>query len=733
MAEWRLGAAEQRVWSAFPRGEWVDLRTGDSAEDDPSAGAAWDDGRVVRGEVIAALLLGAVPPDPGRRPAIRLSGARIEGRLDLMGAEVPYTLVCEHCHFDGPIRLVEATTRTIRITGSDIHSINAPRLVLDGLLNLHRSTVRHGLRLDRARVNGEITLRAARIAPDAEGVAVAADGLVVDGEMEANHGFRATGAVRLRNARIEGRLGLEDAVVEAPGGMALTLDRATVNGGLIATGIAVEGMTVLRGTRIEGRLDLQDARVNTPAGTGRPALDVSRATVNGGLMGSRLTVDGETALRDTRVSGGVHLDAAVLRNREGPALGAGGLAVEGPLLCRDGFTAEGGILLPGAQIRSVLALRGASLAALDGTALDLGRASLGELDGTALEVSAGTVNLSGAQVANHVGLSRARLRNDGVALTADNAAVGATFDCGGMRAQGEVRAVLSRIGGRLLLQDAHLENPGGKALRLSRAEIAADVFGNRTVALGMVKLTGARIGGRLDLKPARLSAPGGVALHARGLQASEFVLRPSEPVEGTVILEHARIGVLHDDPGTWPEALSLNGLTYESLEPRLPARDRLRWLALDPGARQPQPYEHLAAHYTALGQHGQARQVLLAKERLHHRRGTPIGRVWGVLQDAAVGYGYQPWRAVLWLGLLVTAGALVYGAEPPKPLKPGEAPHFNPVVYALDLLLPLVDLGQERAFNPAGGYQWFSYALVAAGWILVTVIAAAVARVLSRR
>ncbi|MBO2447061.1 hypothetical protein J4573_08165 [Actinomadura barringtoniae] len=53
--------------------------------------------------------------------------------------------------------------------------------------------------------------------------------------------------------------------------------------------------------------------------------------------------------------------------------------------------------------------------------------------------------------------------------------------------------------------------------------------------------------------------------------------------------------------------------------------------------------------------------------------------------------------------------------------------------YTLDLLIPLVDLGQEHAYNPTGGFQWLSYALVASGWILVSVIAAAVARVLSRR
>ncbi|MQA85338.1 MAG: hypothetical protein GEV03_12105 [Streptosporangiales bacterium] len=103
------------------------------------------------------------------------------------------------------------------------------------------------------------------------------------------------------------------------------------------------------------------------------------------------------------------------------------------------------------------------------------------------------------------------------------------------------------------------------------------------------------------------------------------------------------------------------------------------------------------------------------------------------MQDLAVAYGYQPWRAVGWMALLLTAGTVLYSRTPPPPLKAGEAPHFNAVIYTLDLLLPIVDLGQERAFNPAGTQQWFSYLLIAAGWILATTIAAGVARVLSRR
>src|SRR6266536_2417171 len=101
-----LSEPERSLWSAFPRGAWVDVRTADPDE------------RVIRADVVAALLLGAGDAAPGHSAAVRVRGARIVGRLDLMGGTVGCALVCEYCDFDDPLRFVEATTRTVRIVFS---------------------------------------------------------------------------------------------------------------------------------------------------------------------------------------------------------------------------------------------------------------------------------------------------------------------------------------------------------------------------------------------------------------------------------------------------------------------------------------------------------------------------------------------------------------------------------------------------------------------------------------
>ncbi|MDN3357836.1 hypothetical protein [Actinomadura sp. DC4] len=672
--------AESLLWKAFPSGGWADLRTGEPDEDDVDGGAAWGPERTVGAKTIRALLLGAGGLEPGRHPAVRLRGARVTGRLDLMGATVGYALVCEDCYFEEPLRFVESTTKTVRVVGSRLPSFNGARMRADGILNFFRSRITEGLRLDRAKVTGEVTLRGATVGSDPDGLAVAADGLAVDGNVECNEGFTADGLVRIRGARLTGSLNMDDARLGGPGPV---------------------------------------------------ALDARNLSVDGWFIARRAVVDGEFGVTNARIAGWFDLSGSVLRNPGRTALGGGGLSVGGGLWCHLGYTAEGETRLVGARLGGNLTLTEAGLSNPGGTALNLDRAVLGELDAPGLTVTGGQVRLAGTEIGGRLNLERARLSDgvDGTALFADGLSAQALL-MDELRARGSMVIRTARISGRISLVRAELSS-SDTALRLSRTEVGADVFCPYMTAEGRVKLTGARIERHLTLHEARLVNPSGVAFDGRALRAGELTLRAA--VEGAVELHHARIGVLRDDPDRWPAVLYLDGLTYEALEPRLPAGRRLEWLSRDPDGCPPQPYEQLADLYARMGQPVEGRRVLYARELRQREGKTTVGRFWSALQDVTVGYGYRPWRAMLWLALLLALGSVLYGISPPQALKAGEAPHFNPVVYTLDLLLPIVDLGQQSAFNPAGAEQWFSYVLVSGGWILATTIAAGIARVITRR
>jgi hypothetical protein len=678
-----LSDAEQLLLKAFPAGGWVDLRTGDPRRDEPADGAGWGPERTIRAGVIACLLLGEAVPGPGKVPAVRLRGARVAGRLDLMGATVAHALVCEQCYFDEAPRFVEATTRTIRLAGDWLPGFNAARMRLEGIFSLHRTAVDGMLILDRAKITGEAYLRAAVIEAGADGAALAADGLTVDGDLD-------------------------------------------------IADMSSRGSVVLRGARITGSVYAAGARISRP---GADALNADHAVIGGTFAADRMVVEGKTRLRNTRVGGNMRLRAARLDNPGDVVLGAGGLTVEGGMWCREGFTASGEVRLTGARIGGGVEFAGARLSQPGGIALCLDRAVVADVDAAGLVVTGGTVTVAGTQITGRLNLAEAELRNGPgtSALVADGSAIGTDVILTRAKVSGEVEARAIRVGGRVHLQQAVFDNGSGTAVRLTRADISVDVLCDHVTVIGKVRMAGTKVGGSLYLWKSRLRNPGGKALDAPQLQVTEIVLKPAEPVQGSVCLSNARTGVLIDDPELWPDRMELDGFTYESLDPLLPARERLRWLARDSRVPQPQIYEHLAAYYTKIGQPAEARRVLYAKERHQRPEKGRLARAWGVLQDITVGYGYQPWRAVLWFAALLAIGSAIYAISPPPALTPASAPHFSPVAYTLDLLLPVINLGQKYAFNPDGLEQWFSYLLIAAGWILATTIIAGVARVLTRK
>jgi hypothetical protein len=341
----------------------------------------------------------------------------------------------------------------------------------------------------------------------------------------------------------------------------------------------------------------------------------------------------------------------------------------------------------------------------------------------------GTLNLVGARVGRSLVINGASLRNPGaVALNATGAEVQGGIDANGLRVEGMVKLSDANVTGPVRLRDARLSNPDGVAL---------DANGIRTSSLmdccegftadGHLSFGGSTIAGPLCFNRATITS-----LRCRRLETPELILRWAAAPAGPVELLFTRIGVIRDDPETWPSRVRLDGLVYETLEPIIDVRKRLRLLERDLDGYRPQPYEQLAAVSRRLGHDDEARSVMIAKQR---RRTAGAGwavRWWGRLQDTTVGYGYRPLRAAGWLLLALTIGSIAFGLHPPVKLDPASAKGFDPVLYTLDVLLPLGELGQQDAFEPDDGFRWLMYALMATGWILATTAAAGIARSLRR-
>ncbi|OLZ65510.1 oxidoreductase [Streptomyces sp. IMTB 2501] len=264
-----LTSAERQLWDAYHTGRLVDFRTG-GAEDDPENGEGWGAERTVRATVVATLLLGANPEQPGHVPALRLAGARISGALDLSEADIGHGLWFEGCWFEQGLGLYGAATRTIEIKGSRLPGLNLTMARVAGRVVLRHTVLNGRLSLMNARLAGELMLSDAVVSHPGDW-ALVAGGLVMEGGLFCRRTI-VHGGIRLLGAQLPGGLHMEQAQLHHPDGVALLADHAVVSTMTLSQGFTAEGTVSLRGAQITDQLTLDGAIVRAD-GT---ALDCAR-------------------------------------------------------------------------------------------------------------------------------------------------------------------------------------------------------------------------------------------------------------------------------------------------------------------------------------------------------------------------------------------------------------------------------------------------------------------------
>lgn len=474
--------------------------------------------------------------------------------------------------------------------------------------------------------------------------------------------------------------------------------------GICVKGLCLEGRLALEFARIDFPLCLQDSSLRDGAVLRAAELRTLRlpGCHCGRIEAAGVRVRGDLVLSDGfEALGQVDLDGALVegdvdcrRGRfhgAGPALCADGAAVRGDVYLQSGFHCGNGASFVGARIGGALTCKGADFAPGDGVALRLDHARI------ALGV---------------------RLHH-------------------GFRAHGTVALVGTSVGGDLDCRNARFENPGGVAIDARGADVAGQLLlGEALEATGTVRLTGAVVRGSVDCRRGNFLCAEGTALDARRIRVEEdLLIRDRCRVDGAIDLSgasvagtlalreeesaglrgldlrRARVGVLADDRSGWPPrgGLHLNGFSYRCVAEGAPdsARLRLDWLRRQPKAEfNLQPYRSLAADFAGRGRSGDARRVLFgaAMDRTRRARLSVWTQLWRGLAEAGFGYGYRPLMPVLWAVLLVLVGWLVFARAQRAELmvrtqQPGA--DFHPLVYSVDALVPLVELGQEDVWRAA--------------------------------
>ncbi len=264
-----LTEGERRLWAAFPRGAAVDLGGGDPTLDGAAADD-WGADQRVRAEVVAGLLLGMVDAVPGRAARLVLSGARITGQLDFVGAVVPYGMRLERCWLDEAFEARDAKLRVLSLVRCRMPAFDGMGMQVDGPVALT------GSRLDQvavadATIAGRLHLTGVRLSK-VDGYAVLGTRLSV-AQSVICHNLTVTGRVRMREVQIGGALIFSGARLTSPGGTALDMDGVRIGQSVdFDDGFTAAGDVRMSGARVDGQLYL-DVDI---AGT----LDMSRTQVH---------------------------------------------------------------------------------------------------------------------------------------------------------------------------------------------------------------------------------------------------------------------------------------------------------------------------------------------------------------------------------------------------------------------------------------------------------------------
>jgi hypothetical protein len=259
---------------------------------------------------------------------------------------------------------------------------------------------------------------------------------------------------------------------------------------------------------------------------------------------------------------------------------------------------------------------------------------------------------------------------------------------------------------------------------------------------------GAIIEGRDSEPDSKVGRTADAALNLENAHVGVLLLDFAAKPTGLINLRFAHMRVLEDRPyGTnreWPRC-QLDGCSYERLVTSTPVsvKERLAWLPRGRDEYTPQPYDQLGAAYRSAGHEPEARRVAIEKQRQRRCafRWWQPARAWSLIFGATVAHGYRLWQAGLWLLVLVGAGSGLFGAVfcaadevscEDRDLTPAKrvedvAP-FHPVIYTVDLLVPVISLGQRTGWNAhSDAAQWAALTLTLLGWLLTAAFVAGLA------
>jgi hypothetical protein len=346
------------------------------------------------------------------------------------------------------------------------------------------------------------------------------------------------------------------------------------------------------------------------------------------------------------------------------------------------------------------------------------------------------IELLGVKIGGDLDCDGSRFLGLGDALSADRAMIGGEVFLRGIQSAGTIRFLGSELSGNLEMKGAQFTRPD-TMLSLDSAKIKGNIYLNGLFSCpGVIRLRGAQIGGEINCNSAQIGSIVCDGMSASGSLTWTNIRRSQSGNKAKLRLFGATVGALYDDHESWPDQGDLHVLdfVYQDLVLHdsttsdlvqskvwnrvfsLNSKDRIEWLELQPKAEQEyaQPWMQLSKLLQNSGDDKGAKHVLYVYHRLRAQTSNPLLRVgsWPYhrLQEDPLWVGFPIaslgilgsfifWRAKRMQAMVPTDKEVRKEFRDSGKLLAGYPP-FNPVIYTIENVLPVVKLGQDAAWTP---------------------------------
>jgi len=655
---------------------------------------------------------------------LRLAGAQIRGslfaragyvgrKIDLQHAEISGSLSCRNSSLVADNDLVIVAVGLS--VGGDVQLIDGFRAVGEGIFT--------GCRIK----GGFFCIDSRWVVPS--GVALELSSADIGGGTCFTNS-RFDGAVLACNIKVRGSANFSNGHYSAGGkgsgnDAALQIEGAEFGGNVMFNNSTFNGMLVADNIKVRANVLFSDSRYS-----GRDiAIKCDSATIDGHVQLARAVVAGEVRFMSASIGGNIEFDGAAIEVPSGVdsdrnALNLQNARIGGSAFLRDGLAVKGETFLSGLEVRGALDLQGSTFENDRKTAVSARRCVVSGSVHLVKANAVGTVTFDRAQIGGNFEASGATLKAHAwPSLSAENAEIGGSVTLDeGFSAHGRVDFYGAKIGADFICSDS----------TFSGCLESVDTVDSPDALI----LDYATIKNRLIFS----AGWGDQSVHAK--------------IEGHLSLQGLTVRELYDDPQSWPvpfhtgdpsaktpNFIFMRGLQYQELSRSNDAATRLNWLQRQaPLIEDLNAYANLSTALTKAGRDDEATKVAIIREqRLRSRRfrSMPLFRrilaalahliLERLLLGIGIGYGYRPWRmlaalVVVWLlcgwfyheaagqGVFAPLDAQVFLDDGHRACSRGnwttckdlapEYPRFDPWMYSLDVLLPVIDLGLETKWAP---------------------------------